>query len=521
MLYVILFTVSIGLDLFKIYVTINTKVVKLGSCDADHINMIILLHTLSEKTNYEHKQSAIMFEIEKMSYIPVTLDLEASSSTPHKFMGDNPTIDFSCDKAGEVGLGDESCDDGSIDVGEVPAMRSLVVLYEVPEDADSCDEVSSAKLARVMKSNPFKQLGFNFNKVKNDKTRQTWACMAKGCPWRLHASNVGDETTMQVKTYKNEHTCVISHLLRDQFNVIVDTQRMYKAKKMALEVLLKDHEACLKHLRAYAIMRKGFLEGCRPFLGLDGCHLKGPYEGILLSTIALDANIDKPICFMSDRQKGVIGALIMQWPRASIRFCARHIYANFKTAYSGQKLRTLFGRASKTADRFEFKKCLEDIGEGKYEMLEVGRTYTTNLHEKTYECGQWQVSGVPCSHALVGIRHHYGVNGDEGNLAEFIDPMLSKSVYLRTYNSMIHPIPDLCVWADLETSHMDAPTVKRLPRRPRLVRKRESGEKQKAGKTGTVRKKVLKTTDDVSVSSSQGDTTSSQPSTKYFGSTSA
>ena len=81
--------------------------------------------------------------------------------------------------------------------------------------------------------------------------------MAKGCPWRIHASNVGDETTMQVKTYKSEHTChriykskdarskwiagkfqalvksnpgiqagVLSDLLRDQFSVVVDTQRL-------------------------------------------------------------------------------------------------------------------------------------------------------------------------------------------------------------------------------------------------------------------------------------------------------
>ena len=38
---------------------------------------------------------------------------------------------------------------------------------------------------------------------------------------------------------------------------------------------------------------------------------------------------------------------------------------------------------------------------GKYEMLGVGRAYTTNLVEKTCECGQWQVSGVPCSHAVM------------------------------------------------------------------------------------------------------------------------
>lgn len=33
-----------------------------------------------------------------------------------------------------------------------------------------------------------------------------------------------------------------------------------------------------------------FKAGCRPFLGLDGCFLKGPFGGQLVSAIALDGN---------------------------------------------------------------------------------------------------------------------------------------------------------------------------------------------------------------------------------------
>ena len=34
----------------------------------------------------------------------------------------------------------------------------------------------------------------------------------------------------------------------------------------------------------------GFRRGCRPFIGVDGCFLKGPYKGVLLAVVALDAN---------------------------------------------------------------------------------------------------------------------------------------------------------------------------------------------------------------------------------------
>ena len=34
----------------------------------------------------------------------------------------------------------------------------------------------------------------------------------------------------------------------------------------------------------------GFLFGCRPFIGVDGCYLKGPYPGMLLVAVSMDGN---------------------------------------------------------------------------------------------------------------------------------------------------------------------------------------------------------------------------------------
>ncbi|KAK2647567.1 hypothetical protein Ddye_015056 [Dipteronia dyeriana] len=145
----------------------------------------------------------------------------------------------------------------------------------------------------------------------------------------------------------------------------------------------------------FEAQRLGFIEGCRPFIDIDGYHLKGPYGGVLLSAVALDANSglfpiafcicegetlsswtwflkmlreylkypkDNPICFMSDRQKGVIGALKSQWPTASIRYCARNIYANFRKTYATKKLKDLFWEASRAYDVYVFKKVMTDIG---------------------------------------------------------------------------------------------------------------------------------------------------------------
>ncbi|KAK3211490.1 hypothetical protein Dsin_016196 [Dipteronia sinensis] len=267
-----------------------------------------------------------------MPYIPVAPDVEASVSTPPRFMGDIPNLDFSGfeqdlfgdnegdlhyegDNEDQAGLGDESSDDGSL------GMRALAVvpkvLEEVCEDtdeyqnlfegyqsksddeycSDSGDEVFDAILARVIKSNPFKKLeGFNFNKVKNDKNRLTWACMANGCSWRIHASNVDDDRTMQVKIYKNEHICHPIYNSKDtrakwitgKFQAFVKSNPGIHA---AAYIHLLDKTSTFQRMFvSFEAQRKGFFEGCRHFLGIDGCHLKGPYVGILLSAIALDTN---------------------------------------------------------------------------------------------------------------------------------------------------------------------------------------------------------------------------------------
>jgi len=37
-------------------------------------------------------------------------------------------------------------------------------------------------------------------------------------------------------------------------------------------------------------MKEGFINECRPFISINGCHLKVLYEGVLLFVVALDEN---------------------------------------------------------------------------------------------------------------------------------------------------------------------------------------------------------------------------------------
>ncbi|XP_021759226.1 uncharacterized protein LOC110724144 [Chenopodium quinoa] len=109
-----------------------------------------------------------------------------------------------------------------------------------------------------------------------------------------------------------------------------------------------------------AALRDGFISGCRPVIGVDGCHLKGAYPGQILVAVGKDGNnaifpiawataeienkdswcwflesLLKALCvydqgdgltFMSDRQKGLIEAFADVAPKAELRFCVRHIW---------------------------------------------------------------------------------------------------------------------------------------------------------------------------------------------------
>ncbi|KAK0608510.1 hypothetical protein LWI29_031788 [Acer saccharum] len=474
------------------------------------------------------------------------------------------------------------------------------------------------------------QEGIELKRVKNDRMRQTYRCIGDGCEWRAHGSCMIDGVTFMLKTLKDQHDChrvynnkeakvkwiaskfeklvksnpnvdvkVIGDLLRENYKVSVDIHKHYRAKHRALKELEKEHANCFWYLRKYAYIlnqsnpgvsihictqdpqptfqriflsfepqKVGFLEGCRPFIGVDGCHLKGPFGGVLLSAVSLDANsglfplavciceketqeswewflnnlkiylnypVGRNLTFMSDRQKGVITALQLHFPFAHRRYCARHIYANFKLSYKGDHYKKLFLRATRSSNVFDFKSAMEEIGiinpaakkwleeidsghwsrfafdpvircdhvtnnmieafnsmlgshravsyldllefirrmvmrkfnerkeecskwtsvlsprvhakilkhskesrsftmiaagNMEYELLGPTRGYAVKLKEYNCQCGSWQVSGIPCYHAMAAISHYCGRAAVKDKVAEFVHSNLSKSAYL-------------------------------------------------------------------------------------------
>ncbi|KAL8465822.1 hypothetical protein ACS0TY_035074 [Phlomoides rotata] len=141
----------------------------------------------------------------------------------------------------------------------------------------------------------------------------------------------------------------------------------------------------------------GFCRGCRPLIGVDGTHLKGPHGGILLTAVGVDPNNnifpiayavvgketrdtwewflgilkrdleiqkDDNMTFISDKQKGLIQAFQNIFPNAAHRFCVRHLYCNLRNAgFRGLAFKTALYKASKSTTKNEFLRSMHELKE--------------------------------------------------------------------------------------------------------------------------------------------------------------
>ncbi|XP_028805899.1 uncharacterized protein LOC114760781 [Neltuma alba] len=83
---------------------------------------------------------------------------------------------------------------------------------------------------------------------------------------------------------------------------------------------------------AYGCSIKGFVEGCRPIIYIDGCHLSGPYKGTLLSACAFDADNELfPLAY--DQSNAIIGAVKTVFDGDRHAFCYRHVKENYSAQY--------------------------------------------------------------------------------------------------------------------------------------------------------------------------------------------
>ncbi|XP_031402629.1 uncharacterized protein LOC116212199 [Punica granatum] len=94
---------------------------------------------------------------------------------------------------------------------------------------------------------------------------------------------------------------------------------------------------------SFNAMKYGLIHGCRPFIGLDGCHLKSYNGGHLLSAIAKDGNenifpVAMAVVEQENRESwGLAQAFKEHFPRLDHRYCLKYLVDNFKKQWKGKQ----------------------------------------------------------------------------------------------------------------------------------------------------------------------------------------
>ncbi|WMV43843.1 hypothetical protein MTR67_037228 [Solanum verrucosum] len=238
----------------------------------------------------------------------------------------------------------------------------------------------------------------------NDQQRVVCICKVDGYPFRIYASKVNKrDPTVQIKSLYLKHKGAkvfdnfhlspkyiarkylnifkadpgwnisgIVEIVRKDFDYTIENLKAWRAKSQALKWIYGDEGLQYGKLLSYRaeLLRSNpgsnvviWRDGGK-FLGFYVClgALKEAFKSGCRPLISLnDIRNSHHIAFMSDRQKGLIGAVKDLFPKAEHRNCVRHMYQNFKQKHKGKALKDLVWNAARASNKVIFQKCMETL----------------------------------------------------------------------------------------------------------------------------------------------------------------
>ncbi|KAM0827899.1 hypothetical protein ACQ4PT_067889 [Festuca glaucescens] len=338
------------------------------------------------------------------------------------------------------------------------------------------------------------------NRVKIKKTRNEAgrinAVCENGCTWKLRASSDSRKEALTVRAYSAKHTCESTFELkaltapfltryflnefRDNqkmdlatfaakiergFNMSPNRWKLTRARNMALTIIhgdeavqfssLRDYgkelttsnpgskfflsttpskvageEEAKEHLStlywSYDACTRGFLKGCRLFICIDGCHIK-------TRMVTKDDE--------SDKWNGKICPKIK------------------KTAEKATELAKSCRVKVAAVDLFH-------VWSGEYE-----REYNVDLKARTCDCNRWQLSGIPCHHAIACCK---AMRKDPD---QYVHNCYSIEAYKRAYAYKLVPLRARVFWEKQPGMQIHPPLYTKVMGRPKKNRKKTLEEK--------------------------------------------
>jgi hypothetical protein len=111
-------------------------------------------------------------------------------------------------------------------------------------------------------------------------------------------------------------------------------------------------------------------------------------------------------------------------------------------------------------------------GNGIFEIMDRGTPYTVDIMKRTCSCRRWDLSGIPCCHAVSALRH------DEFPPEDYVSSCYSIERYCRAYEHIILPCRDVREWDKMNGRRIKAPKYVKKVGRPAKNRRKQPEEKE-------------------------------------------
>ncbi|KAK9049348.1 hypothetical protein SSX86_031684 [Deinandra increscens subsp. villosa] len=276
--------------------------------------------------------------------------------------------------------------------------------------------------------------------------------------------------------------------------------RVFKRIYICLGALKQGFKACKRELLGLdgAFMKGPFPSQMLTLVGLDPNNGIYPLAYAVVEAESKDSwtwflqcladDLDLPsnanFTFISDRQKGILPALATVFPSAEHRFCLRHIHQNMKQTWRGKAYKDLiWGAATARTQPWEYlmkrhvsvlqliskeqgpltptsAKMFDERKEKAYNYKELWNGGTkfqvsgpwndqvvVDVEKLTCTCRKWQLTGLPCKHAITANWEMDLLNQKiKGGAEAWIHPCHWLDTWKEVYSLKINPINGRNMW---------------------------------------------------------------------------
>ena len=133
-------------------------------------------------------------------------------------------------------------------------------------------------------------------------------------------------------------------------------------------------------------------------------------------------------------------------------------------------------------EREKFSRKWKPISNGKggYQVRgPKGEQFAVYLRDRTCTCRLWQISGLPCCHAISAILK-IGRNPND-----YADQCYSRDLFFQIYENVLYPISGKSLWPQSDIPILDPPLACVQPGRPKKARRKGSSENRSGVHVGT------------------------------------